>query len=239
MARVFGQGNCLTPEQSAALEEPELSDSSCSDVYVNTCGIDARELLALYSVYNPAAGLSLTEWGEINIPWEDADGEWGDARFETDLGYGQGDRVIRFEQDGDYFVLYEAIDDIDRGPGLFDPGKWREVCRIRVTDRSVLYEVSLNFPYWKAGEENDIVKIDTVCGDFTCVYESVISGFPTVSPPNPEYWSRLFCVGNGQDSKCKKLKSCGPGRVLVSLSRHDDDLICVPVESSVGVGPRR
>jgi hypothetical protein len=239
MARVFGQGNCLTSDQQEQVGDPPISDTSCYGVYSNTCGIDARELLDLYPVYNPAAGVSLTEWGEINVPWGDADQEWGIAKFDTDFGYRQGDRVIRFEQDADYFVLYEAIDDIERAPGVFDPDEWEKICQIRVTDRSLLYNVSLQYPYWAENQEEAIVRIDTACGDYSCVYESIVEGIPTVSPPNNQYWARLFCVDNGKESKCKKLKSCGPGRVLVSLSEKDNDLICVPVESTEGVGPSR
>jgi hypothetical protein len=87
----------------------------------------------------------------------------------------------------------------------------------------------------------DVVLYDSGCSDYTCVYVA-LSDVPALAvpgPPPPPYWQRLYCVPTGRESTCKKVKKCGPGRALVSLSSQDNDLICVPVESKVGVGPRR
>jgi hypothetical protein len=92
----------------------------------------------------------------------------------------------------------------------------------------------------------DIVLYDTACGNFTCLYVSTRDIPNTVSllpdqPPPAEYWRRLFCVENGKPYKCSKRFTCDgkSGREIVSLSSGDSDLICVPVESSTGIGPRR
>lgn len=239
MARLFGQGNCLTTGQQDAVGEIEIADTSCYGVYINTCGVDARELLLLYPIYNPLAGLFLTKWGEINTPWGDIDREWGDVKIESDFGYFQGDRVLWFEGDGDYLVVYEAVDDIDKGLGPFNPDQWLEVCRIRVTDRSLLSEIITRYPYWSGSIEQGIVKIDTECSDYSCLYITSTAIVSEVSPPNPEFWTRVFCSENGKDNTCGKVIKCGPNRTLVSLSSEDNDLICVPVESFDGIGPRK
>lgn len=238
MARVFGQGNCLTPEQSAALEEPELSDSSCSGAYLNTCGIDVPKILSQYELYNPQAGLSLTRWGDIDLDWGDVDQSWDSVSVDIEIAYTEGDQVIQFEQDDDYLIIYQAIDDIESPPGPFDPDEWEEVCRVRFEDKSVLIPLLNKYPYWSNDSVRWIVLFDVECGEYTCLYTAVTDPGNN-PPPDPNYWRRVFCVENGKKSKCTKTKKCGPGRVLVSLSSGDNDLICVPVESTVGVGPRR
>ena len=92
--------------------------------------------------------------------------------------------------------------------------------------------------FYKAG---DTVLFETSCGNYTCVY-AAISDMPADSaliapgPPPTAYWQRQYCVPNGRANKCKKGLVCGPNRVVVDLG--EDNLICVPVESTVGVGPR-
>jgi hypothetical protein len=88
----------------------------------------------------------------------------------------------------------------------------------------------------------DIVLYDVRCGDYTCAYiattdmpsnpELIMPG-----PPPADYFNKLYCVANGRESKCTKRVTCGPGRVVVDLSTGDRDLVCVPVESTTGVGP--
>lgn len=90
-------------------------------------------------------------------------------------------------------------------------------------------------------QSGDTVLWNTRCNDYTCVYvatadmpadpELVVPG-----PPPPNYFSRLYCIRNGNPSTCGKTISCGPGRVVVDLG--STDLVCVPVESDIGVGPR-
>lgn len=239
MARLFGQGNCLTPEQQEEIGDIEVSDLSCPGAYENSCGIDARQLLSLYNIYNPRSGLSLSKWGEISLPWGDTNSEWGDVKVDLELGYSEGDKVIWFSDDGDYVVLYEAVEDIESGPGPLDEEEWTEVCRIRISDEKLLSDIISEYPYWSEDLEQNVVKIDTNCGDFSCLYTPKTSVRPEVSPPDPQYWTRLFCARNGEKNTCGKVKTCGPGRVLVSLSSKDNDLACVPVESSDGIGPRK
>lgn len=239
MARLFGQGNCLTSDQQEAIGETEIADTSCYGAYINTCGVDSRELLSLYPIYDPLEGLFLTKWGEIDVPWGEIDQEWGEVKLLSDFGYLQGDKVLWFDREGDYFVVYEAVDNTARGPGPFDEDEWQEVCRIRTTDRSLLSEIITKYPYWSGSVEQGIVKIDTDCGDYSCLYITNSSVISETSPPNPEFWTRLFCAKNGKKNTCSKVITCGPNRVLVSLSSGDNDLVCVPVESSDGIGPRK
>jgi hypothetical protein len=96
--------------------------------------------------------------------------------------------------------------------------------------------------YYRAG---DVVLYDTACGTETCVYVAltdISTNAVTLepnSPPSNTYWQRQYCVGNGKPDECVKAVSCsGPNRKLVSLSDGFSDLICVPVESLDGVGPR-
>jgi len=89
----------------------------------------------------------------------------------------------------------------------------------------------------------DTVLWNTRCDDYTCVYVAtanmpanpnlIVSG-----PPPSAYFSRLYCIRNGNPSTCSKTISCGPGRVVVDLGQNGTDLVCVPVESDIGVGPR-
>jgi hypothetical protein len=229
----------LTPGQQDEIGDIEVSDLSCSGVYENSCGFDARQLLSLYNIYSPSSGLALSKWGEMNVPWGEINSEWGNVQINSDLSYLEGDRAVWFGDDGDYIILYEAIEDIESGPGPLDTDRWTEVCRIRISDEKLLSDIISEYPYWTEDEDNSIVKLDTNCGDSSCLYVSKSTSIPEVSPPDPEYWQRLFCAGNGKENLCKNLKKCGPGRVLVSLSSGDNDLICVPVESSDGIGPKR
>ncbi len=89
----------------------------------------------------------------------------------------------------------------------------------------------------------DIVLYDTSCDDYTCVYIATadMPSNPALivpGPPPSPYFNKLYCVANGRDSKCTKLITCGPGRVVVDLSLANQDPICVPVESTTTVGPR-
>lgn len=90
----------------------------------------------------------------------------------------------------------------------------------------------------------DIVLYDTACGDHTCIYVATAdmpadAALVVPGPPPSAFWQRQYCVENGKPSKCDKRIECGPGRVVVDLGGEDaPNLVCVPVESSVGVGPR-
>lgn len=87
----------------------------------------------------------------------------------------------------------------------------------------------------------DTVLWNTRCNDYTCVYVAIadMPADPTLVVPGPPpltYFTRSYCVRNGNPSTCGKTISCGPGRTIVDLG--STDLVCVPVESDVGVGPR-
>jgi len=89
----------------------------------------------------------------------------------------------------------------------------------------------------------DTVLWNTRCDDYTCVYVATSDMPATPSlivpgPPPSAYFSRLYCIRNGNLSTCGKTTSCGPGRVIVDLGSDGTDLVCVPVESDIGVGPR-
>lgn len=96
--------------------------------------------------------------------------------------------------------------------------------------------------FYRAG---DIVLYDTNCSDYTCVYVAVTDmpatpELVTPGPPSSVYWQKQYCLKNGKPSTCVKREKCiGTNRRLVSLSSGEADLICVPVESTTGVGPRR
>lgn len=92
-------------------------------------------------------------------------------------------------------------------------------------------------------QSGDIVLWNTRCDDYTCVYVATadMPADPDLvlpGPPPSAYFSRMYCVPNGKPSTCNKTISCGPGRVVVDLGRDGTDLVCVPVESDIGVGPR-
>jgi hypothetical protein len=89
----------------------------------------------------------------------------------------------------------------------------------------------------------DTVLWNTRCDDYTCVYVAIADmpanpDLVVPGPPPATYFSRLYCIRNGNPSTCGKTISCGPGRVVVDLGRNGTDLVCVPVESDIGVGPR-
>lgn len=91
--------------------------------------------------------------------------------------------------------------------------------------------------------KKDIVLYDSSCSDHTCVFIAksnipVDLEFSPDLPPPREYWELLYCVPNGKDNTCGKELKCVNGKV-VSLSSGDNDLICAPVESNTGVGPRQ
>lgn len=146
-------------------------------------------------------------------------------------GYEEGDRVIYPENKGTLILVLEASQDVPQPVGELDRSKWVEICRKNTTDLSYLPSYTELLSRYDLYDESDeylpgdvAIKISN-CGDYACVMVGV--------------WTTLYCVPTGEESTCKKVKKCGPGRVLVSLSSRDNDLVCVPVESSVGVGPRR
>lgn len=93
--------------------------------------------------------------------------------------------------------------------------------------------------------EGDVVLYDTNCGDYTCVYVATTdmpasAELAVDGPPSPTYWQRQYCVPSGNPNTCVKGAKCDkPNHQLVSLSSGNSDLICVPVESTTGVGPRQ
>lgn len=89
----------------------------------------------------------------------------------------------------------------------------------------------------------DTVLYETPCGNYTCVYvaTSDMPANPALvvpGPPPTAYWQRQYCVENGTENKCEKTVVCGPGYTVVDLGGNSPNLVCVPVESTVGVGPR-
>lgn len=90
----------------------------------------------------------------------------------------------------------------------------------------------------------DTVLYETPCGNYTCVYVAtsdmpVDAALVVPGPPPAAFWQRQYCVPNGRENKCVKKLECGPGYTVVDLGGEGaPNLICVPVESTVGVGPR-
>lgn len=280
-ARLFG-GGCLTPDQESAVGTPAI-DYSCR--VINTCGVSAEILLSQYPLYDPWAGRFLTQWAQIDLPWENSDFRWSSAEYQKQFGYEVGDKVIYLADQGYLLLLLECIEDIPVPVGALDPSKWEEICRIRVSEDIAIpeysdivgkypyYDLSLFLTTWSEFSSDwetdlvdpdsdiwsdsrirktffyrrgDIVLYDSGCSDYTCVYVAK-SDMPTLEilsvpgPPTLEYWDRLYCTKNGNSNTCEKKFSCEdrPYRVPVSLSVPDSDLICVPVESTTGIGPKR
>lgn len=210
MARIFGQGNCLTEDQQQVLGITQ--DFSCA--VLDTCGSEA---VLDYPVYDPASS----------------------------LGYEEGDVVLYPDKQGELIRVLSASENISTPVGALDPTKWSEVCRRKTRDLSYLpgYEIlttrhdfydNINYSVL------DVVLYQTGCSDALCLYVCIADCTGNTSlPPNPDNWVRLYCVPTNLESSCKKIKTCGPGRRVVSLSTSDNDLICVPVESTEGIGPRR
>jgi hypothetical protein len=94
-------------------------------------------------------------------------------------------------------------------------------------------------------ETGNVALYDSRCGDYTCAYVAIkpMPNDPDLirsGPPPKEYWEKLYCVPNGKPNICEKKVTCTrPNTKLVSLTGRDEDLVCLPVESTVGVGPRR
>lgn len=90
-------------------------------------------------------------------------------------------------------------------------------------------------------EIGSVVLYDSGCGDLTCVYVATADVPPQFAqtPPPRQYWEKLYCLVNGKPSKCLSgPPPCDrPGRIKVSLSSGNNDLICAPVESRLGAGP--
>lgn len=287
-ARSYG-GCGLTAAQESALSVVGISvvsDISCTSENLNTCGRDARELLASYPLYDPDKGI-YTEWGDIPWSWDHEDGvsdeRWQVATYVDTYSYRIGNKILRIEEDGRRIVVYTATANVPVPAGAFDPDLWSEVCHIVVAepvglpnidaleeqydyyapeayltewgDFAESWSTDLTDPdsdewnvariskqyFYRAG---DTVLYETSCGNYTCVYvaTSNMPANPTLvvpGPPPTAYWQRQYCLPNGRENKCEKRLVCGPGRVVVDLGGEGDpNLVCVPVESSVGVGPR-
>lgn len=140
-------------------------------------------------------------------------------------GYEEGIRVLYPAEGGKLILLVEALEDINPPVGDLDLGKWLEVCRKQTTDLSYLpeyTELTSLYEYYNEQavySQHDVVLKDSGCSDYACVL--VGTGTPLV-------WKVLYCVLTGRKNSCKKIKKCGSGRVLVSLSNQDNDLICAP-----------
>jgi hypothetical protein len=272
LARLFGQGNCLTPEQKQSLGLD--IDFTCQ--LTNTCG---RDLLPEHELYDPYAGRSISTWGKFNLAWDESDFNWKNASYNEEFGYRQGDRVVYPAEDGYLLILYEAAEDIPPPVGVFDESKWTEICRVQVSELDYLpsyAELAVKYPYYDSSlyleswsefsanwsenlasldndiwseakikkeflyREGDVVLYDSRCKDHTCVFIAAqdVPAVEEVLIPAPPYWQRLFCVKNGNAYDCGKIKKCGYGRKLVSLSSGDNDLVCVPNASAVtGASP--
>ncbi len=293
-ARTFGNASlsCLTSGQleslaAVGINESDLIDKGCDPVLLNTCGIDATNVVETYPLYNESQGL-YKKWGDIKLPWghfdSTSDERWQIADYVDTVSYETGDTVYRFEDSSYRVVVYRATVDVASPAGVFDPTKWEQVCSVVVSEPIGLpsieelrnkyeyYNLSLDGSaewgkfdnlwsndlvepssnswgnaridrgnFYKSG---DTVLYDSSCGDYTCAY-TAIDDVPAnqdlivPGPPPSSYWQRLYCVKNGDPSKCVKQSTCPRGYRLVSLSFGEADLICVPVESTTGVGPRQ
>lgn len=248
-ARTFGNidPSCLTSEQLEALAavgigNNDLIDNGCDAASLNTCGRDANELVTLYPLYNEGQGV-YTAWGEIALPWNHEDlvsnEQWSTSNYVDEYSYRVGDIVYRFEKDGYKIVVYEAIQNVPVPAGLFNPALWTEVCSVTTSELVGLPDVR-NFQQYDSSATysiSDVVVKNSGCNNYTCAYISLTG--QNTAPPSQD-WERLYCIPNGNPSTCVKQVSCSdPNRQLISLSNGESDLICVPVESTTGVRPRR
>lgn len=180
-----------------------------------------------------------TAWGAIPYAWgfEDYYGNerWGSAEYVDNHGYRIGDQVLVIGNDGYLVILYTATADGPAPAGPFDPDLWTEVCRVTTSTPVGLpsiAELRSRYGYFDPDTgyvENNIVLLDSRCGDYTCAYiatEGVSAN--TVAPPTSP-WLKLYCVTNGSPSQCGREVVCGPGRTVTDLSTGDTDLVCAPV----------
>ena len=241
-ARTFGSlsPDCFTAAQLQALAEKNIQvgdiRGGCTDPSLNTCELDASDLLDQYPVYDSARGI-YTEWGSIPFSWgSDEVGRWGSAQYIDGEGYRLGERVLVISRGGLLVTLYVALANGPAPAGPFDPGLWSEVCHVstaipvglpsisELLERYVVYDPSVTHP------TGTTTLNDSRCGNHTCVYISNSVVPINTSPPSP-VWNLLYCVPNGKPNKCTRQVVCGPGRLVTDLSSGDRDLICVPVEA--------
>lgn len=235
--RVFG--SCLTEEQLEALDDINLQI-----VGDNKCERDAMSLLQLYPLYDVNKGV-YTEWGEIPFNWDEesllSDERWNVAKYVTEVSYNEDDIVVHIEDDGYRVVVYRAVEDIPSPAGAFNPLLWEEVCYVCTSEPvgvPTYDELISQHSYYNNSttyQKDSIVILDVPCGDYTCCY--IATSAPGNVPPPSSPWNKLYCVRNGNPTRCDKELVCDqPNRRVVSLSSPPNDLICVPVESYLDAG---
>ena len=141
-----------------------------------------------------------------------------------------------------------TIDQVLADYGYYEPRpfltRWKEFdsawgSDLTDPDSDMWSDAKIEKPY--VYEVGSVVLYDSGCGDYTCVYVATDDVPPQSinSPPPRQYWEKLYCVVNGKPNKClSESAPCNrPGRVKVSLSSGNNDLICAPVESRLGAGP--
>lgn len=223
----------LTTAQSEALTAvgiTSVSDISCTSGSLNTCGLDANTIIGLYGLYDPDKG-DYYEWQSIGSTWSLSEYNWSEVVYIAPFSYENGDFSVLVEDEGYRVVVYESAEDIPIFPGLFNPSQWNKFCEVTISAPINVWGPLSNYSYFSSSTQytaGDIVLFDLACGNITCI--SQLGGDST--------WKKLICLENGKDNKCEKRIECGPGRVIVDLGGETPNLVCVPVESSVGVGPR-
>ena len=117
-----------------------LVDESCARE-TNTCGMDLRQLLDTYELYDFQRGVFFRKWGDVIFPWElsptttnlDYDAsrkEWSNVNYVGLTSYYAGDKVLYIEDDGYAISVYEANQNIPAPAGPLDRTKWDKFCSI-------------------------------------------------------------------------------------------------------------
>jgi len=244
--------SCLTSEQRTALAavgiDPEgIEDTSCTAPSLNTCERDANSAIDFYGLYDPQKG-EFSTWGTIFFKWgespEGKDSRWGYAAYINPFSYEVGDFAARVESDGYRVVVYRALENIPAFPGLFDSSQWEVYCTVETTTPigTLPYGELLSAYGYFDDEEvygpGDRVLVDGTCGNLTYLFESQVPDNSSIPDVNSSSWIRLSITPNKKPNTCEKPPvNCDRyyGRVPVSLSDGVNDVVCVPVESTIGL----
>lgn len=250
-ARLFDNG-CLTPEQLSALAAKQIQQNSvvnttCSSPNLNTCERSFEDVIVESPLYEMSIATS-RKWGNIQFSWGFSntlsDEKWGVANYTNQYAYLSGDTATVIEDGGYLVVVYRALTNISVQPGVFNPLLWEKVCEIRVSEKVGILtynELLSKYQYYAIGEtyqSSEIVLYDQACGNITCIYAATSTSTSDPGTPPSAYWKKLYCVENGKQNKCENIKKCPSGTYqIISLSSGNNDLICAPVESNLGIAP--
>jgi len=228
-ARSF-DGCALTAAQESALSAVGItlvSDTSCGSTELNTCKLDANKVIDLYGIYDPDKGDYYT-WESIDSDWSLLNSNWSEVVYISPYSYSVGDLAAVVEDQGYRVVVYRSLENLPVFPGLFNPSKWSIQCEVVVSDSINIWGPLDQYTYFSESSQytpGDKALFDVRCGNLSCLSEYQTDGS----------WKKLICLENGKQDLCKKTIKCRPGSVVVDLGGNN--LVCVPVESSVGVGP--